>query len=64
MEKFPDPPNGWLELQARMSRAKTPEEINEILNEMIQVLDAYEAKIGSSSGSRTPYDPLKDRQSR
>jgi hypothetical protein len=64
MEKFPDPPKGWLELQARMSRAKTPEEINEILNEMNQVLDAYEARIGSSSRSRTPYDPRKDRQSR
>lgn len=64
MEKFPDPPKGWPELQARMSRAKTPEEINEILNEMNQVLDAFEAKVGSNSRPRMLYDPHKDRQSR
>ncbi len=56
MADFPDPPEGWLELQLRMARATTPEEINELVKEMDQVLDKYETRLGSGRRSRTSPD--------
>ena len=61
MEPYPDPPEGWPELQERMSRAKTPEEINEILKEMKRVLELYEAK--TSSQNRRFDKPTKTNRS-
>lgn len=60
MENLPDPPRGWLELRARMSRAKTPEEINKILEEMHRALDAYEAKGDSRIRSQASRQHCRD----
>ena len=60
MERYPDSPAGWAELRARMARAKTPEEINEIVQEMKRVLIAYEAKMASDRRSQTSPDLTED----
>lgn len=54
MNHFPDPPKGWLALRARMDCAKTSAEANEIIEEMNQALDAYEAEIGGRRPSQNP----------
>ena len=43
---LPDPPLGWIELQERAKRAKTPEELSAIINEMNQLLAKYEKAAG------------------
>jgi len=61
MTSHADEPKGWAELSERMARAKTPEQIKEILKEMNRVLDAYEAKVGSGRRSQISPDSSEGR---
>ena len=60
MEHYPDAPPGWLALRERMNVAKTPDEVNEVVEEMKKVLDAYEAKMGSGRRSLVRPDLRED----
>lgn len=62
MEQHPDPPSGWAELQARMNRAETSQEIDEIVAKMKRVLDAYETQRGSGRLQRTSPGPSQEIQ--
>jgi hypothetical protein len=64
MEHYPDPPRGWVKLRARMNRAKTAKEINQILEEMTRVLQKYEAKLSSDARFRSQTCPPRDLKSR
>jgi hypothetical protein len=63
MERYPDPPHGWAELRTRMVRAKSAEEINQILEEMYRVLNRFEAKMDGRKRLQTSIDRGPDHHS-
>jgi len=56
VDEYPDPPPGWIELQERMKRAQTGDEVDQIAGEMKKLIDVYEAKTSSRSLSPPPAD--------
>jgi hypothetical protein len=46
---LPDPPTGWIDLQARAKRAKNAEELAAIIDEMNQLLSEYEKAAGDGT---------------
>lgn len=56
---LPDPPTGWLDLQARAKSAKNAEELAAIIDEMNKLLSQYEkaAGDGHNKGPKPAANP-------